>query len=84
MEKKEIQEKILRKLMALKKWGGSHTEEINLLKSLPKHLRGEKVAKVAIYELEILGFLIYKKSTGENHVSLNPERMKEIYRFLGL
>lgn len=49
MEKKEIQEKILRKLMALKKWGGSHTEEINLLKSLPKHLRVEKVAKVAVY-----------------------------------
>ena len=53
MEKRAIQEKILRKLMAMKppKWGGFHTEETNLLKGLPSHLRGEKIVEKAIKEL---------------------------------
>ena len=42
MDKRAIQEKILRKLMALEKWGGAHTEEINLFKGLPKHLLVKK------------------------------------------
>ena len=66
------------------KWGGCHTEEINIVKGLPKHLRGEKVTKEAIEELYKLEFLIKKKSTGEWHVSLNPEKKEEIYRFLDL
>jgi len=86
MEKRAIQEKILRKLMAMKppKWGNSHTEERNLAKGLPSHLVGAKVTKEAIKELHKLGFLLSKKSTGEIHVSLNPEKMKEIFEFLGL
>ena len=53
MKKRAIQEKILRKLMAMNppKWGGSHTEETNLVKGLPSHLRGEKVVEKAIKEL---------------------------------
>ncbi|HLC98777.1 MAG TPA: hypothetical protein VJC00_02100 [Candidatus Nanoarchaeia archaeon] len=53
MEKRAIQEKILRKLMAMKppKWGASHTEERNLAKGLPSHLVGSKVTKNAIKEL---------------------------------
>ena len=49
MEKRAIQEKILRKLMAMKppKWGNSHTEETNLVKGLPSHLRGEKIVEKA-------------------------------------
>ena len=45
MEKRAIQEKILRKLMSIKppKWGNSHTEEDNLVKGLPSHLRGAKI-----------------------------------------
>jgi len=84
MDKRAIQEKILRKLMALEKWGGAHTEEINLFKGLPKHLRGEKVAKEAVEELYKLEFLLFKKSTGAIHVSLNPEKKKEIYTFIGI
>jgi len=86
MEKRAIQEKILRKLMAMKphKWGASHTEEKNLVKSLPSHLRGEKNTKKAIKELYQLGFLLFKKSAGRTHASLNPARKKEIYKFLGL
>ncbi len=86
MEKRLIQEKILRKLMAMKphKWGDSHTEERNLIKGLPGHLRGTKIVDKAIKELHQLGFLIRLKKTGEWHVSLNPRRKEEIYRFLGI
>jgi len=83
---KAIQEKILRKLMSLKppKWGNSHTEEKNLVKGLPSHLKGTKTVKKAIKELYQLEFLIKQKKTGEWHVSLNPKKKEEIYRFLGL
>lgn len=84
MNKKEIQDKTLRKLIALEKWGGAHTESINLFKGLPKHLRGEKITIEAVEELYKKEFLLAKKSTGAVHVSLNPEKKKEILDFLGL
>ena len=86
MEKRAIQEKILRKLMAMNppKWGGSHTEETNLVKGLPSHLRGDKIVEKAIKELYQKEFLLKSKKTGEWHVSLNPQKKKEIYNFLGL
>ena len=86
MEKRAIQEKIFRKLMAMKppKWGSSHTEEINLVKGLPSHLRGEKIVEKSIKELYQKEFLIKSKKTGEWHISLNPRKRKEIYKFLGL
>ena len=86
MDKKIIQEKILRKLMAMNppKWGNSHTEEDNLLKGLPKHLRGTRVVQDAINELYKIYFLTKLKKSGEWHVSLNPRKKEEIYRFLGL
>ncbi len=84
MEKRAIQEKILRKLMAMKpaKWGSSHTEEKNLVKGLPSHLRGSKIVEKAIKEIYQLEFLTKLKKTGEWHVSLNPRKKEEIYRFL--
>lgn len=66
------------------KWGDSHTEEVNLVKGFPSHLRGAKVMDKAIEELFKLGFLLKEKKTGEWHVSLNPNKKEEIYRFLGL
>jgi len=86
MNKRAIQEKLLRKLMSMKpaKWGASHTEEKNLVKSLPKHLHGEKITKKAIGELYKKDFLLRMKKTGEWHISLNPRKKEEIYRFLGL
>ncbi len=86
MEEREIQEKILRKLMSMKpaKWGNSHTEETNLVKGLPGHLRGTKIVDRAIDALFRLEFLTRLKKTGEWHVSLNPRKKEEIYRFLGL
>jgi len=63
MDKRGIQLKIIRKLMSMSppKWGASHTEEINLTKGLPKHLRGEKVTIKAIDELYSFGFLLKAK-----------------------
>ncbi|MBU2589521.1 MAG: hypothetical protein KJ939_01415 [Nanoarchaeota archaeon] len=86
MQKEVIQKKILRKLMSMKphKWGKSHTEENNLVKGLPSHLRGCKVVDKAIKELYNLQFLTRLKKTGEWHVSLNPRKKEEIYRFLGI
>ena len=86
MDKQLIQEKILRKLMSMNppKWGNSHTEEDNLLKGLPKHLRGTKVVQNAIDELYKMEFLTKLKKTGEWHVSLNPRKKEDIYRFLDL
>ena len=86
MEKRAIQEKILRKLMAMSppKWGSSHTEETNLVKGLPSHLRGEKIVEKAVTELYQKDFLLKSKKTGEWHISLNPQKRKEIYKFLGL
>lgn len=86
MEKLLIQEKIIRKLMAMKphKWGASHTEEKNLVKSLPKHMRGSKIVEKAIKELHQKEFLLRNKKTGEWYVSLNPRKKKEIYEFLGV
>lgn len=84
MEKELIQQKLLRKLMSLNKWGASHTEEKNLVKSLPIHLRGTKIVEKAIEELYKSEFLIKLKKTGEWHISLNPRKKEEIYRLLGI
>ena len=86
MGKRAVQEKILRKLMAMNppKWGGSRTEEDNLVKSLPKHLRGTKIVQNAIEELYKMEFLTKLKKMGEWHVSLNHRKKEEIYGFLEL
>lgn len=82
MEQKAIMKRFLIKLINLDMWGGKHTEETNLRKCIPKHLRGKKVTDKALKELLQLGFLHEKISTGEIHVSLNPNKKKEIYEFL--
>jgi len=84
VDKKTIQTKIIRKLMSRGKWGGSHTEIIHLYDGLPRHLRGASLVKECVENLEKSSFLILKKSTGEIHVSLNPEKKKQIYEFLGM
>ena len=83
MQKEIIMIRLLRKLVNLNMWGGKHTESKNLLKALPKHLRGEKITNEAIKELYKLEFIITKNSTGEIHISLNHNKKKEIMKFLG-
>ena len=79
---------ILRKLINLGKVGGSHTDIFNLDKGLPNHIRsnrkGQKAIKQAIKELINDGFLLSKQSTNQQHVSINPSKIKEIKEFLEL
>lgn len=76
------------KLIRMKKIGGSHTEMKNLTKGLSLHYtltkQGQKKIKKAIKELVNRQFLLIKPSTGEEHVSINPSKIKEIQEFLRL
>ena len=75
----EVKARIIRKLVQWRKWGGSHTE--NIVKGLPSHLRGDKITKQALKDLERDEWVIPAKKTGEIHYSLNPGKAKEILEF---
>lgn len=77
--KEEIKKRIIIKLVRWRKWGASHTE--NILKGLPSHLRGDKITKKALKELEKDRWLLSSMKTGEVHYSLNPEKTEEILQF---
>ena len=83
-----IKQFILRKLVNIGKIGGSYTAVFNLSKGLPNHIRsnrkGQKEIEQAIKELINDGFLLSKQSTNEQHVSINPRKIREIKEFLGL
>ena len=83
-----IERFVLRKLINVGKVGGSHTSVFNLSKGLPNHIRsnrkGQKAIKQAVKELINTGFLLSKQSTNQQHVSINPRKIKEIKEFLGL
>ena len=55
-----------------------------MLKVLPRHLIGEKIVHKAVKELYTLGFILRARKTNEWHVSLNPQKKREIYTFLGI
>ena len=75
----DIKVRIIRKLVQWRKWGGAHTE--NILKGLPSHLRGDRVTKQVLKELEKSAWLLPAKKTGEIHYSLNPGKAEEILQF---
>lgn len=87
-EKEKIMCFILNKLVRMDKIGGSHTEIKNITKGLPEHFtrnkKGRKLIKDAIKELINKKFLKAKPSTGEIHVSINPEKIREVSGFLNL
>lgn len=67
---------ILYKLARHNRWGGKHTELINVRSALPQEARGqsEELAK----ELADEGLLTWLKKTGQIHVSLNSHKKREI------
>ena len=75
----DIKARIIRKLVQWRKWGSSHTE--NVLNGLPTHLKGDKMTKQALKELERDGWILPAKKTGEIHYSLNPEKTGDILQF---
>jgi len=85
MEIGDIKYNILAKLIRMRMWGGKHTEMRNLYKGLPENLKsnkqGKKLIEKAVKGLMQSGFLITKPATSEIHVSLNPQKVKEIMEF---
>jgi hypothetical protein len=84
MEKIKIQKIMLRKLKYAPhpKWNASHTEEKNLFKAFPTHMRGTKEVKKELEELYQWKFINRYMKTGEIHVSLNISKKKEIEELL--
>ncbi|OGJ21115.1 hypothetical protein A3K73_08450 [Candidatus Pacearchaeota archaeon RBG_13_36_9] len=61
-------------------WGGKHTPLGNL-----SHLVDNasiKESKKSLKELNNLGWIFIKISTGEEHISLNPHKNREIKDFI--
>jgi hypothetical protein len=81
---KAVQKFVLKKLLNFSpaKWGASHTEITNVVKGLTKHIRGQKFVKKAISDLIKKELLLSSKKTNQIHVSLNPEKQKEIYEVI--
>ena len=79
LSKTEIKARVIRKLVRWQKWGGAHTE--NILNGLPTHLRGDKIVKEVLKELEKDEWIITAKKTGEIHYSLNSKKADEILQF---
>ena len=79
LSKNEIKARIIRKLVRWNKWGGAHTE--NILNGLPTHLRGDRIVKETLKELEKDEWILLAKKTGEIHYSLNPKKADEILQF---
>ena len=80
MENQELTAQLLFKLYRRGIWGARHTPLKNLL-----HLAGEDVMKDSrkiVKELEKSDFILIKKSTGEDHISLNSHKKGEIRDFI--
>lgn len=71
---------ILRKLFRHRVIGGKHTAIENLTKGLPSHAIGE--AKEAVEELIKENLILPKNTSYGLQVSLNPERIDEIYKII--
>ncbi len=80
MEKGQLKGFIVKKLFYHGYIGGRHTDIENLKKGLPGHLKGDikKAAKELIREQ----IIITKPTSYGLHVSLNPDKRKEIEKYL--
>lgn len=91
MEETNVLKKlILQKLVRANVWGGKHIPFDFVRKGIPEHYRnthkGKKAVDRALKELrndEWITILIKKTGKGsEDHISLNPRRVREIEKFL--
>ncbi len=74
---------ILRRMFNQKRIGGRHTEEKNCLrciKYLPRNI--QKLVEEDWETCIKNEWILRKKSTGEWHVSLNPEKLSEILNLI--
>lgn len=77
-EMRNIQKKVIRMLKNKKKYNRAHTETKHLRNCVPRHLRGAKAVDEAISDLFKRGILTNKKSTGQDHCSLDSSKLKEM------
>ncbi len=75
-----LKAQLLFKLYRKGKWGGAHTPIRNLFHLMDKV--SIKESKKAVKELNNAGWINVKISTGEEHISLNPHKNKEIRDFI--
>ncbi|MFH1505934.1 MAG: hypothetical protein ABIE94_03000 [archaeon] len=78
----DLEKIILRKLFRRRVIGGKHTAIENLTKGLPKHIIGE--AKKTVDCLIKKNLILTKQTSYGLQVSLNPEKIEEIYMMLGI
>ncbi|MEE8358522.1 MAG: hypothetical protein V3R82_03845 [Candidatus Hydrothermarchaeales archaeon] len=72
----KLEKHILFKLYRNLYIGGRHTSEDNVVKGLPKHVRGE--AKKALKSLIKRGYIRSKPTSYGLQISLNPRMIPEI------
>ncbi len=80
MEQDQLKGFIVKKLFQHGYIGGKHTDIENLKKGLPGHVKGD--VKDAAKELVKEGILMIKPTSYGLHVSLNPQKRKEIDVYL--
>ena len=80
ISRQQLKAHILYKLSRHNRWGGKHTELINVRSALPKQHRHE--AEELARELANEGLITWLKKTGQIHVSLNPHRKEDILETL--
>ncbi|MFH1071894.1 MAG: hypothetical protein V1743_00515 [Nanoarchaeota archaeon] len=71
---------ILRKLFRRRIIGGKHTAFEHVMSGIPRHLHGD--AKKAAEELIRRGLILSKPTSYGLQISLNPERIDEIIKFI--
>ncbi len=81
----QIKAHILYTLSRHQRWGGKHTELINVRSALPREFQSQ--AETIARELADADLITWLKKTGQIHISLNPHKKKEIFeiieRYLG-
>ena len=80
MYNEELMAELLFKLYRRGVWGAKHTPIRNLYHLTSKIIIKE--SEKAVKELNNLGWIQTKKSTGEIHISLNPHKKGEIKNFI--
>lgn len=75
-----LKAQLLFKLYRKGVWGGKHTPIKNLFHLVDKASIQE--SKKALKELNNLGWILIKISTGEEHISLNSHKAKEIKDYI--
>ncbi|MBI2449216.1 hypothetical protein HYV49_02880 [Candidatus Pacearchaeota archaeon] len=75
-----LKAQLLFKLYRKGMWGGRHTPLKNLFHLMDKV--SVKESKKALKELNNSGWIMIKTSTGEEHISLNSHKKKEIKEFI--